>query len=320
MRSTDAVRGDWRSAATRRNHPAFWAFALQALGFLIAAVKLLPNERSEPTTAAITFPGLRLAVLAGAILLVSAAGAEVDLVTSPLLGVAGVVLLWIFLKLDNSTSRSPMFPRGILKLDTPAGAGLLMVFTASAATMSFMVYGAFLLDVLHAVSPLTAGYILAMESVSWGVAAMIFSNAPQALEKWLIRAGVAAITVGVLGLALWMRSGELWMILPWPVLQGAGFGMMWGFVVRRVIAAVPERSQASSALPTTQQIGFAVGAAACGIVANAAGFAHGVSADAAASVAFWVFAAFLPLMLFANVAAWKFTRRMDVFPAAAGRD
>ena len=200
-----------------------------------------------------------------------------------------------------------MFPSKVLNLNDPVGAGLLMIFAASAATMSFLVYGAFLLDVLHAVSPLTAGYILAMESVAWGIAAVVFSHAPQKLEKWLIRAGIAVVTAGVLGLTLCMRTGELWMLLPWPVCQGAGFGMMWGFVVRRIVAAVPEKPQASSALPTIQQIGFAVGAATCGIVANVAGFAEGVSVDAAQRVAFWVFAAFLPLMLFANVAAWKFT-------------
>ena len=285
---------------------AFWAFAAQALAMLVLAVKLLPDESPE-TTPGGGFPGLRLTLLAAAILLVSAAGAEIDLLVSPLLGMAGILLLWLFIQLDMGTSRQHMFPRGVLHLNTPVGAGLLMVFAASAATMSFLVYGAFLLDVLHAVDPLTAGYILAMESVAWGVAALVFARAPLALERWLIRAGVAIVTLGVLGLTVFMRSGELWMIVPWPVCQGAGFGMMWGFVVRRVVAGAAGQEQASSALPTTQQIGFAVGAAACGIVANAVGFADGVSADAAAGVAIWVFAAFLPVMAFANVAAWRFT-------------
>jgi len=288
---------------------AFWVFALQALALFLAVLKVLPGQPAEPAADAAAFPGLRLAVLAAAVLLVSAAGAELHILLSPALGITGIVLLWVFLKLDGAASPSRMFPSKVLSLDDPVGAGLLMVFTASAATMSFLVYGAFLLDVLHAVSPLTAGYILAMESVAWGVAAVIFSHAPRYLEKWLIRTGVAVITAGVLGLALCMPGGELRMLLPWPVCQGAGFGMMWGFVVRRVVAALPGQPQASSALPTTQQIGFAVGAAACGIVANVAGFAQGVSADAAQRVAFWVFAAFLPLMLFANVAAWKFTGR-----------
>ena len=247
-------------------------------------------------------------------LLVSAAGAEVDVLLSPVLGITGISFLWLFLKLDTITSRTRMFPNRIFDLNDPVGAGLLMVFAASAATMSFMVYGAFLLDVLHAVNPLTAGYILAMESVAWGVAAIVFSHVPQSLEKWLIRTGVAVVTAGVLGLALCMRSDELWMILPWPVCQGAGFGMMWGFVVRRFVAEVPEQVQASSALPTTQQIGFAVGAAACGVVANVTGFADGVSADAAQRVAFWVFAVFVPLMLFANAAAWKFTGQVYAVP------
>lgn len=293
---------------------AFWAFAAQALAMLVFTVRVLPREHPRAAGTETGFPALRLTVLAAAILLVSAAGAEVDLLLSPLLGVAGVALLWLFIKLDTRSTRSHMFPRGVLNLGTPVGAGLLLVFTASAATMSFLVYGAFLLDVLHAVNPLNAGYILALESVAWGIAAVFFARAPRRLEPWLIRTGVAVVSAGVLGLTLFMRGGELWMILPWPVCQGAGFGMMWGLVVRRIIAAAPGQEQASSAMPTTQQIGFAVGAAACGIVANTAGFADGVSADAAAQVAVWVFAAFLPLMVLANVAAWKFTARADADP------
>ncbi len=295
-----AALGLWRFA--------FWAFALQALAFFIAARKLLPRSR-QPTAGPAVFPAGRLAVLAAAVLLVSWAGAEIDALLSPLLCLAGIALLWVFLRIDRTAVRARMLPRRVLDLNDVPGAGLLMVFTASASTMSFLVYGAFLLDVLHAISPLTAGYVIALESVSWGLVAIVFSGAGESLEKRLIRAGIVLVAAGVLGFTLFMPGGVLWLLLACAVCQGAGFGMMWGFVVRRVIAAAPEgeRERASSALPTTQQIGFAVGAAVCGIIANAAGFADGVSVDAARRVAFWVFAGFLPLVAFAIVAAWKFT-------------
>jgi hypothetical protein len=57
-----------------------------------------------------------------------------------------------------------------------------------------------------------------------------------------------------------------------------------------------------------------VGAAAVGIAANLAGLAAGISIAAAKSAAFWVFASFMPLLIFALVSAWVFTREP---PAAA---
>ena len=55
-------------------------------------------------------------------------------------------------------------------------------------------------------------------------------------------------------------------------------------------------------------VSFALGAAVAGIVANMAGFSEGLTVEAAKQAAFWVFAAFIPLSLVANVAAWKLTR------------
>ena len=82
---------------------------------------------------------------------------------------------------------------------------------------------------------------------------------------------------------------------------------MWGFIVRRIVAATPEpeRDLTSSAIPTTQQIGFAVGAAATGIIANAIGFGDGISIATAQNLGFWIFAAFLPIAFFFNTMAWK---------------
>ena len=83
--------------------------------------------------------------------------------------------------------------------------------------------------------------------------------------------------------------------------------MCWAFLLRRIVAGVPagERERASSAMPTLQMIGYAVGAAASGMVANTLGLADGASRDVVRSVAFWVFAAFLPLALLGVFAAWR---------------
>jgi hypothetical protein len=52
-----------------------------------------------------------------------------------------------------------------------------------------------------------------------------------------------------------------------------------------------------------------VGAASSGIIANAAGFADGLSGASAQHVASWLFLAFLPLALIGVVAAVRLTGR-----------
>lgn len=61
-------------------------------------------------------------------------------------------------------------------------------------------------------------------------------------------------------------------------------------------------------------IGYAVGAAVAGITANLSGLAAGISIAAAKAAAFWVFAAFTPLLVLALLCAWAFTK--DVQSAA----
>jgi MFS family permease len=99
-------------------------------------------------------------------------------------------------------------------------------------------------------------------------------------------------------------------LLPWVVLLGAGFGMCWAFVMRRVVESVPEseRERAAASLPTIQLLGYALGAALSGIVANLSGLAADVSRGAIELAAFWVFAASLPLAALGVAAAWRLSR------------
>jgi hypothetical protein len=69
-----------------------------------------------------------------------------------------------------------------------------------------------------------------------------------------------------------------------------------------------ERPLAVTSPETIQRIGYAVGAAAVGIAANLSGLAAGISIAAAKAAAFWVFAAFVPVLVLALICAWTFTR------------
>lgn len=305
------VGGGFASAGLWRF--AFWAFCLQAVLFIVLLLAFY-RQRDIGVTAPenhTTVPFGRLGVLTLAVLLIAMAGAGTDLEPqrSAALGALAFVGFWLFLRLDRASAQR-MLPSRPLDLRYPVGAGLAMVLTLSLATMSFLVYGTLLLDVLHDVEPLAAGYIVALESVGWGIAAMLLAGTRAQYEGVLIRLGSVFVTAGVVGFALWMPSGPLAWVLVAAVLQGAGFGMMWGFVVRRVVAGAPgaERERAATALPAIQQVGFAIGAAAAGVVANGVGFADGVSLASAERVAFWVFMAFVPIALVGNYAAWRLAR------------
>ena len=74
-----------------------------------------------------------------------------------------------------------------------------------------------------------------------------------------------------------------------------------------IVAAAPpsERTIASSAVPTMQRMGYAVGAAIAGIIANAAGFSHGFSRRNRGRRRLMALLAFLPLAVIGCVAGWK---------------
>ena len=77
-----------------------------------------------------------------------------------------------------------------------------------------------------------------------------------------------------------------------------------------MVESVPagERERGASSLPTIQLLGYALGAAASGIVANLSGLAADVSRGAVELAAFWEFAAFVPLAALGVAAAWRLSR------------
>jgi MFS family permease len=301
-----AALGAWRLG--------FWAFAAQAL--VLAAIILLRQKKvafalDKPPR----MPGLRLGLFALAVLAIASAGIDVTWLRAGLLCLTGAILFAIFLWLDRRGSGNRLFPRQIAMPSHIVGAGYAMIFVTATGTIAFTVYSPVLLTSLAGASPLLCGYMIAIESISWTIATLIISSLHRVNQRWLIRVGSAGLTVAVAGLALTMPLqdgswGKLALLLPFVILEGAGFGMSYPFIQRRIVMAADEaeRGRASAGTPTVQMIGYAIGAASSGIIANAAGFAAGISHAAALHVGFWVFAAFLPLCLIGNVLAWRLTR------------
>lgn len=291
--------GLWRAA--------FWAFAGQGL-LLVGLTPVFAGGGRMASSGDSALPGRQIVALGAGVLAVSAAGVQDDVRLMVAAAGIGLCALCFVLRLEG-TARQRLFPPTPFSSAVAWGPGYVMVLSLATATISFTVYGPLLMARLFHVLPFTAGFMVAIESVAWTFAAIAFAGAPPRSEPALIRGGAVLITAGVAGLAVTMPRGPVWALVPWASLQGAGFGMCWAFLLRRIVASVPpgERERASSALPTLQMIGYAIGAAASGVVANTLGLTEGASEDVLRSVALWVFAAFLPLALLGVFAAWRLT-------------
>ncbi|MGC1522938.1 MAG: MFS transporter [Steroidobacteraceae bacterium] len=286
----------------------FVVFAAQAAAVWVMAARWLPSQ--APTwQAAKPWPLLPLLVLSAATLLIAASSVASAIPLAALGCALGLVLLYCAVRMDRRAG-SRLFPRRVLNFRHPVGAGLLMVFALSAATTGFWAYGPLILKILFGIPPLVTGYILAGEAVAWSVATVAVSKAPATAERWLIRVGTTLVALGAGGFTLAVPAGMLLGMVVCGLLQGLGFGLCWPSIVHRMagLSDEHERPLAVTSPETAQRLGYAVGAATVGIAANMSGLAEGISIAAAKAAAFWVFAAFVPVLILALFFAWIFTR------------
>ena len=305
-----ATAGLWRYA--------FWSFALQ--GLLLAAVvhPLLARASAGADLQARPIPVVRLALVAAAILAISFAGVVTSAAFAVALAASGCVCLGLFVSRDSAAGATRLLPNGATDLAHPVGCGIAMTFVLSLSMMSFLVYGPILLIRLYQLTPLEAGLVVVTETLGWGAGALFLSGIAPAHEGRLIRVGSGLMAAGLAAQAWFMPYGPLWLIVASAFFGTAGFGMMWGYIIRLVVAhsGRDDRDRAGSLLPSAQQTGFALGAALAGIIANALGFEHMTRIEEYRTAAFWLFAAFVPPALLGNVIAWRFGNRIGAGSAS----
>ena len=305
-----ATAGLWRFA--------FWAFALQGLVLAAAVNPLLSRVRVDMSLQARPIPVVRLAFVAGAILAISFAGVVASAVSAAALLVSGCVCLGLFVKRDAAAGRTRLLPNRATDLGHPVGCGIAMTFVLSLSMMSFLVYGPILLIRLYELTPLQAGFVVVAESLGWGAGALLLSGLAPAHEGRLIRIGSGVLAAGLAAQAWFVPFGPLWLVVAAAFFGTAGFGMMWGYIIKLVVlhADREDRDRAGALLPNAQQTGFALGAAFAGILANALGFEQMTRIDEFRTAAFWLFAGFVPAALIGNLIAWRFGNRIDAGPAS----
>lgn len=278
-----------------------WGFAFFGGQAVVLAIwiALRPDHAPSVAGARTVFPWRRLALLCLAVLLVSYGGVEIEAVQTTICVLSGGGCLFLFLRLDHRAMDDRLLPLRPFDFTKPTGSALLMILSLSLATIAITAFGPLLVVVIHDASALTAGYIIASSSIGWTVMAVLVSGSPERLDRMMIAIGMALVVASIAGFLFAVPNGPVWLIAVFAAIEGGGFGMAWTFILRRTTAlCVPEEVQrVSGAIPTVQRLGYALGAAYIGIVANAVGFATMDTADQATEIARWIFAACLPFAL-----------------------
>jgi len=306
-----ASQGVWRGG--------FWFFATQAVLLTVWVTSGLKNvsvkqESSSDRQASVQAPTARvplrrLCLLCIGVLAFAAAGIDVGWLKSSVLLLIGILMFYLLLKLDSRSGADRLFPPRAVDIRTPMGSVLLMILFMTMASIAVTVYGTILLIALHDVSLLQAGYVVALSSIGWSVAALTSSGVKESNDPLMIRVGAGMLLLTIVGLALTMRAGPLWMICIFTFTEGVAFGMAWTFILRRATALAPkaEQQRLAAAIPTTQRLGYALGAAYLGLIANSIGFGVDLSVATARVAASSLFIACLPLALLGVFAMWRFT-------------
>lgn len=307
--------GSWRGG--------FWFFAVQALLLALwLASRKVAAAAPEGEAAGGRFPVFRLLWLSAGVVSIAYAGVEISEVRTPLFVLAGIVCLLVFLRQEARRDDSRLLPTPAFGLRNPVGAALTMILCFAASGIAVSLYAPFLITRLHGVSALVAGYVIAVEAVAWAAVAALLSGTAERHDPKMIVSGLLLVTLSLLGFALAVPSGPVWLIALCAALQGAGFGTAWTFILRRATALAPaeETQRVAGAIPTVQRLGYALGAAYLGIVANAAGIDESPGAASLDVAARAVFLACLPLAVFGLVAAASFVAARLPRDAGRGRE
>jgi MFS family permease len=285
-----AAIGWWRGA--------FWVATPVIMGLMGLAWGTLPATAGPHVTARL--PWERLLLLGLGVLCVAYSAQVVALWLRLGLIAAGGVMLGLTFRID-AQALSQMFPSQPLSLHHPVGTAYWMFFLLDVTSSQVTVFIPLVVQVLHGVSPLGAGYFAALRSLAWTLAALGSAGLRDRWVRLVLWAGPLLITCSIAGQAAVVVNGSpLWLII-FIALHGIGIGLCFAHLSSWTIAAARpgEEHLTASSIATVRSLGQACGAAAAGLVANAAGLAQGISVATVASAATWVYGlgTFVPVAL-----------------------
>ena len=288
----------------------FWFFAIQAVLMAIWVLVTLRKSKKPDVAERIRFPFWRLLWLSLGVFFIAYGGIEVSILQTSLFVLLGIGALTVFLFLDGRKDQSRLLPPAPLNLMRPLSAALVLVLSFSITTVAITVYGPYLITIIHQQPPIVGGYVMACMSIGWAFVAFLISGVPERHDGKMIIIGMLMVTASLPGYAYSLPYGPVWLIAIFAALQGGGFGAAWTFILRRAITLAPrsEHERVSAAIPTLQRLGYAIGAAYVGILANAAGISDAADSSSLTLVAGLLPLACLPAAAIGLVATVQFVR------------
>ena len=295
--------GSWRSA-----------FVLAVPFVLVVGVladRVLPARRTERARAGSIFSAaqaLRMALIALAVLVLSVAsvpGSTAAVIAGSGLAVACLVAA---VRLDRRAERRVLL-NGAFSLASPAGASstAMMLLVLGVGAGSFIPY---VLSVAHPTSPIVAGYVAALSSLAWSIAALLSAGASVAASRRLLALAPAAVAVALFGVGWSLWAGSLAATAAFWTLFGAGVGSVWPHLASRLIGYSPpsERAFAGGFVTTLQILAGTFGAAFAGMIANLVGLGKSTAPADVADGGLLLFLGFTLPPLFAILASTRLLR------------
>jgi len=257
-----AQLGMWRTA--------FWGMVPIIIAPAVVSWWLLPRRARRGPPARV--PLGRLLLICVAVLCLATIANVRGAAPRTALALGTLLAIALTLRLD-ARAKVRLFPSEMLSLGRPTGKGFAMIFLIALSGSPTGVFVALLAQVVHGVTPATAGYFHAVQSLAWSISALVFARVrPERLRLALV-AGPLIMAAGLGGVALTIGHGPVPAIAAALGVVGVGIGVCWAHVAKIVLASAREgEEEVSAALtPSAQLFAVAFGAAGAGIVASATG-------------------------------------------------
>lgn len=274
-----------------------WAFlALIPLAVIMAlmAPRGLPTGEDDRETEPV--PIAQIGLVLASILAISFASTSGSDLVRTILVVGGIAAI-AGMVFGERHSKARLFPAQATWLGHPLSKAYVVMFLIIVALNSD-IYAPYFLQTLQGVTPLVAGYVVALVALGWTAAGLATASFTGRGALYSIVAGAALCSASTMGLGVVISQPNLaGHVLPVAGISallfgmGAGIGLGWAHLVSLVLtrSEAAEADKASASVNLIQSLGAAFGAAAAGVVANTAGLVEPGDVEGAMRAGLWLY-------------------------------
>nr|WP_254007647.1 MFS transporter [Rhizobium sp. L1K21] len=283
-----------------------------ALALLLSLYVPEGEKRGEGGAGA---PWLQLMFLAGAVLLMSAASlVEIGPAFIFLLASAGIIGLFFWI---DQRGQTRILPHSAFSSNSIIGNGVWLTFLMPVTAAAGSVYFIYALIEIAGLETLAASLVRSLLAICWSLVAFWVSNRDAQARERCAAFGGPLIAAGYGLMLVAFASGSVVLAGLGQVFVGFAFGLTWGPLSQILLekASDNDRDRMAALLPLLQSIGFAIGGAFFGFVANASGIREGALPDAVQAGIVTIFAFALAVACLAVFFNLRLTKRLRREPA-----